>query len=67
MRNTAMVIAGLLIGACTRVGHIQRTEPIRTLNFDGSHNAVALCVQQRLGGKVLEEFAGERYVIYDSV
>lgn len=67
MRKTAIVVAGLLIAACTRVGHVQRTEPIRTLSFDGSHKAVAVCVQQRLGGKVQHEFAGDRYVIYDSV
>jgi hypothetical protein len=66
-RNTAIVVAGYLIAACTQVGHIQQAEPIRTLNFHGSHKALAMCVQSRLGGKVREEFGGTRYIIYDSV
>jgi hypothetical protein len=66
-RITAIIVAGFLIAACTQVGHIQQTEPIRTLNFNGSHQALAMCVQSRLGGKVREEFGGARYVIYDSV
>lgn len=42
-------------------------EPARTMNFTGSHKAVAQCVQRRLGGKVQEDRLGdERYVIYDS-
>jgi len=66
-RNTAMIVAGCLIAACTQVGHIQQTGPIRTLNFKGSHKALAMCVQSRLGGKLREEFSGARYIIYDSV
>jgi hypothetical protein len=66
-RTTAISLAGCLIAACTQVGHIQQTEPIRTLNFNGSHQALAMCVQSRLGGKVRDEFGGARYVIYDSV
>lgn len=66
-RGTVAIALGFLVGACVRVGHIQQTEPIRTLNFTGSHKAVAQCLQQRLGGQVLEESFLDRYVIYDSV
>lgn len=62
----AVVLLGLFVVACTRVGHIQQTEPIRTLNFSGSHKAVAQCIQRRLGSKVHDDSFGERYVLYDS-
>jgi hypothetical protein len=62
--NTAILI--VLLAACTRVGHIQRTEPVRTLKFTGSHKAVAQCVQQRLGARVQDDSFGEKYVLYDS-
>jgi hypothetical protein len=61
-----VVLAALLLGACVTVGQIQQTKPVRTLQFTGSHKAMAQCVQQRLGGKRQEESYGERYVIYDS-
>jgi hypothetical protein len=66
MRNAAVIIPlALLLGACVTVAQIQQTQPIRTLQFTGSHDTVAKCVHQRLGGKMQNEF-GERYVIYDS-
>jgi len=67
MRNTAIIALLFLVGACVRVGNIQQTEPIRTMNFTGSHKTMAQCVQQRLGGQVRDESFGNRYVIYDSV
>jgi hypothetical protein len=67
MRTGAIILLVFLIEACVRVGHIQQTEPIRTLQFTGSHRDVAQCVHRRLGGKVQDESFGERYVIYDSV
>src|SRR6185503_17258756 len=52
MTTSAMRVAGILvlaylIGACTRVGHIQRNEPVRVMTFAGSPQAVAQCVQLR--------------------
>lgn len=66
VRNAAIIALAFLIGACVRLGHIQQTKPIRTLQFTGSHKAVAQCIQQRLSGKVQDDSFGERYVIYDS-
>ena len=66
-RGSAVVFLALLIGACTRVGHIQQTPPVRSMTFNGSHAAVAQCVHRRLGGRIQEEGFGERYVIYDAV
>src|SRR5262245_4955168 len=60
-----IALAALLLGACVSVGQIQQTQPIRTLQFKGSHKTMAQCVQLRLGGKRQEE-SGERSVIYDS-
>ena len=54
-----------LAGACVRVGHIQQTQPVRTLQFTGSAAYVAKCVQARLGGKVQDSF-GDKIVIYNS-
>jgi hypothetical protein len=66
VRNAALIIpVGLLLGACVTVDHIQQTLPIRTLQFNGSPDAVAKCVHQRFGGKLQNE-SGQRYVIYDS-
>jgi|SRR5688572_17176957 hypothetical protein len=64
--NTAILVLVALLAACTRVGHIQQTEPIRTLKFTGSHKAVAQCIQQRLGARVQDDSFGEKYVLYDS-
>ena len=71
MTTSAMRVAGILvlaylIGACTRVGHIQRNEPVRVMTFAGSPQAVAQCVQLRLGGK-LQTDSADRFVVYDSV
>jgi len=66
LRSGAIIVAGLLIGACVQLGDIQQTKPVRTLQFTGSHQAVAQCVRQRVGGKVQDDSLGERYVIYDS-
>ena len=65
MRIFSMALA-VLLGACVQVGQIQQNKPIRTLTFTGSHQAVAQCVRQRLGGRVQDEGFGEKYVIYDS-
>jgi hypothetical protein len=65
MRNTTIVALALLAASCVRLGHIQQTKPIRTLQFTGDHAAVANCVRSRLGGKMQQE-VGDRYVIFDS-
>jgi hypothetical protein len=62
-----IILLALLVGACVRLGHIQQTQPVRTMSFTGSHKTVAQCIQLRLGGKVHEESFGERYVIYNAV
>lgn len=67
MRSAAIILLAFLAGACVRVGHIQQTEPIRTMKFTGDHKVVARCIHQRLGGRVQDESFGERYVVYDSV
>lgn len=67
IRSAAIIFFAFLVEACVRVGHIQQTEPIRTLQFTGSHRDVAQCVHQRLGGRLRDEGFGEKYVIYDSV
>jgi hypothetical protein len=64
--RATIVALVFFVGACVQVGHIQQTQPVRSLSFTGSHKTVAQCVHQRLGGRVLDEF-GSRYVIYDSV
>src|SRR5262245_21486316 len=64
--RTLIVLLACTLGACVTVGQIQQTKPLRTLQFTGSHKAMAQCVQQRLGGKRQEESYGERYIIYDS-
>jgi hypothetical protein len=65
-RIGAVIALALVAGACVRLGHIQQTKPIRTLQFNGSPKEVAQCIHRRLGGKVQEEAFGERWVIYDS-
>ena len=64
--SAAVFLLAVAIGACTRVGHIQRNEPVRMMKFAGSHEAAAQCIQQRLGGK-LQTDSAERLVVYDSV
>lgn len=66
MRALGIIFLVYLIGACTRVGHIQRNEPVRVMTFAGSHEAVAQCVQLHLGGKLQIDSAG-RHVVYDAV
>ena len=66
VRKGAIIVAGLLMAACVQLGDIQRTKPVRTLQFTGSHKAVAQCIHQRVGGKVQDDSFGERYVLYDS-
>jgi hypothetical protein len=56
-----------LVGACVRVGNIQKEEPVRTTKFTGSPKTFAQCVRQRLGGQLQEESFASRYVIFDSV
>jgi hypothetical protein len=70
MTTSAMRVAGILvlaylIGACTRVGHIQRNEPVRMMTFAGSYQAVAQCTQQRLSAR-LQADGADRVVVYDS-
>lgn len=67
LRNTAIIALGLLAGACVKVGHIQQTEPIRSMKFTAPPKAVAQCVQQRLSGQVQENTFGAQYIIYNSV
>ena len=67
LRATASIGMVFLLGACVRLGHIQREDPIRTLEFTGSHKAIAGCAQQRVGGKVQDQAFGSSYVVYDSV
>ena len=61
----AISLSALGLGACVSVGQIQQTQPIRTLQFKGSHKTMTQCVQQRIGGKRQEE-SGERSIIFDS-
>jgi hypothetical protein len=65
-RNTGIIVLFFLVGACVTVGDIQRTAPIRTVNFKGSATSVAQCIQQRLFAKV-RPGGIDRYVVYDSV
>lgn len=67
MRNALIILVVCCLGACTRVGHIQQTAPVRTMTFTGSHAAVAQCVHRRLGGRLQDEGFGEKYLVYDSV
>jgi hypothetical protein len=67
VRNAAIIALVFLVGACVKVGHIQQTSPIRTMQFTGSHKSVAQCIHQRLGGRVQDDSFGEKYVIYNSV
>ena len=64
---SGIFFCALLIGACTSVGDIQQTGPIRSMSFAGSHVSVAQCVHRRVGGRIQEEGFGARYVIYDAV
>lgn len=50
-----------------RVEDIQMREPVRTMNFTGSHREIAYCVQQGLRGRLTQEAFNDAYVIYDSV
>jgi len=66
----AIGVAGIfllvyLIGACTRVGHIQRNDPIRMMTYPGSHQAAAQCAQQRLPAKLTSE-GFDRLVVFNS-
>ena len=70
MTKAAIRIAGIfllayLIGACTRVGHIQRNEPIRMMTYPGSHQLAAQCAQQRLPAKMQSE-GFDRIVVFNS-
>jgi len=66
LRVLGIIVLAYLIGACTRVGHIQRNEPVRMMKFAAAPQAVAQCVQLRLGGKMQTD-AADRFVVYDSV
>jgi len=64
-RSAVIFLLACLIGACTRVGHIQRAEPVRMMTFAGSHQAVAQCTQQRLSAKLRVE-GFDSYVVFNS-
>jgi hypothetical protein len=66
MRVLGIIVLAYFIAACTRVGHIQRNEPVRMLTFTGAPQAAAQCVQLRLGAK-LQTDSADRFVVYDSV
>jgi len=43
VRNGAIIVAGLLVAACVQLGDIQRTKPVRTLQFTGlTHYAITV-------------------------
>jgi len=65
IRTAAIFLLVYLIGACTKVGHIQRNDPIRMTTFPVSHQAVAQCTQQRLSAKLRTE-AFDTYVVFNS-
>src|SRR4029450_2973226 len=64
-RYAAILLIAACIGACTRVGHIQRTEPVQMMTFAGSYAAVAQCAQERLNAKMTAESV-DRFVLYKS-
>jgi hypothetical protein len=66
IRYAAILALAFVAGACVRVGHIQQTQPVRTLQFTGSAAYVAKCVHTRLGGKIQDASFGDRIVIYNS-
>jgi hypothetical protein len=65
MRVLGIIVLAYFIAACTRVGHIQRNDPIRMMTFPASHQAVAQCTQQRLSAKLKTE-SFDTYVVYNS-
>lgn len=65
--RTSLIPALVLLASCVSVEQIQKTTPVRTMTFTGSHKAVAQCVHLRVGGKVQDENFGEKYIVYDSV
>jgi hypothetical protein len=66
-RSAVVCCLALLAGACVNLQDIQQQHPVRSLIFNGSYQAVAGCVQQRLHGKVSADPFEKRYVIYDAV
>jgi len=60
-----IILLAYLIGACTKVGHIQRNDPVRMMTFPGSPQDAAQCAQQRLAAKTKMEGI-ERVVVYSS-
>lgn len=64
-RVAGILLLAYVIGACTKVGHIQQNEPVRMMTFPGSAQAAAQCTQQRLGAKTRMEGI-ERVVVYNS-
>jgi len=70
MRQAATISLLFLVQACTGLADIQETTPIRTAKFAGSHQAVAQCIRDRIGGRVTGAEFGEpadRLIVYDSV
>ena len=70
MRQAATISLLFLVQACTGLADIQETTPIRTAKFAGSHQVVAQCIRDRIGGRATGAEFGEpaaRLIIYDSV
>ena len=68
MRTALMPIAGLvLLSACTQLPDILKAPTVGTASFEGSHEALATCIQQRIhGGKVQRSLDLKRIDIYDA-
>ena len=60
-------IVGVAFVGCVGLGHLQKEEPIRKMEFSGSHKQVATCIQSRLGGKVEGVVLGNKISVYNSV
>ena len=56
-----------LLAACTAVGDVRTTDPVRKLDFAGDYKAAAECVTSRLGGKVRADPSRKTVFIHDSV
>ncbi|MDJ0610618.1 MAG: hypothetical protein QNJ67_16710 [Kiloniellales bacterium] len=68
LRTTAIMALLFIVGACTiNLKDIRRTEPVRTVNYTGSFEEMALCVEARLGGKWNRDLYKPEISIYDSV
>ena len=55
----------LTLGACIQLAHLEKTPPTRTMEFTGSHEKIAKCVEQNVGGKVRSY--PDRIAVFDAV